>query len=60
MLDPHELAARFRTEADAYEGKARAMLSIEGRDLLIATAATYRRLADRLETRAPRWMGKPE
>ena len=59
MPDPHELAARFRAEADAYEGKARAMLTTEGRDALIATAATYRRLADRLEKERPRWMGRP-
>jgi hypothetical protein len=35
------------------------MLTTEGRDALIATAATYRRLADRLEKERPKWMGRP-
>jgi len=60
MLDPNELAANFRAEADAYESKARAMLTSQGRDALMATAATYRRLADRLQTECPKWMRERE
>jgi hypothetical protein len=56
MRQARQLAAQFRSQANAYDAQARSTLTSEGRAELNTLAATYRWLADMLEFNPPQWL----
>src|SRR5258705_2668784 len=56
VASARELAARFRAYAEAHEQEAVSIPSETHREQLVKTAASYRRLADRIERDPPRWL----
>jgi phage shock protein A len=60
MRDHDQLISKFRAQADAYDEQARLALSRGGVELAAKAAASYRRLADLLESDPPGWAPRPK